>query len=158
MSSSKADLNNSCDQLVFLCYTNNQKKKTNDPNTSGSQFDDNKSDLQEKNHVSGKITMLSGGYWTLMQLSVFKIFVFTWKLNWKSVHRFYSMIDDITRDIQLMGKKYLSNGCCLMSFQQKPYNGMPSQMIVLQTQRLIYNLLCELTFMFSFLSPQGIFL
>ena len=45
MSSSKADLNNSCDQLVFLCYTNNQKKKTNDPNTSGSQFDDNKSDL-----------------------------------------------------------------------------------------------------------------
>ena len=36
-------------------------------------FEGSEGDLKEKNHVSRKITMLSGGHWTLMQLAVFKV-------------------------------------------------------------------------------------
>ena len=49
-------------------YASNQAKLK-----TGSSFDDSDGDLKEKNRVPRKITMLSYGYWTLVQLSVLKV-------------------------------------------------------------------------------------
>ena len=84
--------------------------------------------------------MLIGRHYTPIQLS--SKFVFTWNLNW---------VFDIIRDVQFKGKKDLSNCHCWMSFQQRPCNWMSSPKTVSWTQRLVCDLLCELTCVFSLL-------